>query len=115
MELLTYSTDPSTPLNKARLQLWCAKEVLAEANRTKDNEMKGRAMYYINKDRIALRELCHKLRAKLPAKKLYRVTLAGDAIEFVIWVREHTHGQAVNEVEFTHKGFTVRDIEELES
>lgn len=67
MELLTYSTDPATPLNKARLELWCAKEVLAEANRNKDNEMKGRAMAYINKDRAALAKLAREIRAKMQA------------------------------------------------
>lgn len=87
MELLTYSTDPATPLNQARLQLWCAKEVLAEANRKKDNEMKGRAMAYINKDRMALAKVARELRAKLQAKKDFRIALAGEVREFVVYER----------------------------
>ena len=114
MELLTYSTAPSTPLNKARLQLWCAKEVLAEANRTKDNEMKGRAMSYINKDRIELRELCHKLRAKLPAKKLYRIAMAGEGSQFGFWERAHSRQQAMEAATERHLGFSIVQCEGVE-
>lgn len=63
MELLKYSSNPESTLNKLRLELWCAKDVLSEANKKKDNEMKGRAMGYINKDRAALRKLAHEMRA----------------------------------------------------
>ena len=98
MELLTYSSNPASSLNVARLELWCAKEVLAEANRTKDNEMKGRAMSYINKDREALRKLARKIRAKLPAQQVYRVELHGSAIRFAEYVYAHSQAQAARRV-----------------
>lgn len=104
MKLLTYSSNPASQLNRLRLQLWCAKEVLAEANRTKDNEMKGRAMSYINKDREALRKLAHKIRAKLPAQEVYRVELKGDSISFAEYQWAHSQSQANRRVMARHSG-----------
>lgn len=104
MDLLNYNTDPGSALNQLRLQLWCAKEVLAEANRTKDNEMKRRAMRYINKDREALRNLAHKIRAKLPAQEVYRVELKGEAIRFAEYEWAHSQSQANRRVMHRHNG-----------
>lgn len=114
MGLLTYSTDSQNALNQQRLQLWCAKGVLAEANRRNDNEMRGRAMSYINKDRIALRNLCHELRAKLPAKKVYRIAMRGEALDFIIWERAHSRGQAMEQAAKRYPDFHFDSVEVVE-
>lgn len=94
MELLTYSTDPGTALNRARLELWCAKEALAEANRTKDNAKKARAMGYINKDRAALAKIAKAIRAKMQPVKSYRITVAGSVTQFVKYEYAHSYQDA---------------------
>ena len=114
MELLTYSTDPGNELNRARLQLWSAKEVLAEANRTKDNAMKGRAMGYINRDRNTLRKIAHEMRTKLPPKKLYGITLAASTITVETKLYSNTRQDALMMARLQYGGaFSVARVEQI--
>lgn len=100
MEMLKFSSNGTSKLNQARLQLWCAKAVLAEANRTKDNDMKARAMSYINKDREALRKLARAIRAKLPAQDVYRVEMKGESKKrFAVMEFAHSQQQANRRVQ----------------
>lgn len=107
MEILNYSSNHAE-LNRARVELWCAKEVLAEANRTKDNEMKGRAMAYINKDRCALRNIAHRIRSEQLARyESFKVTITGEATETSVFIKAINRSHALDRAQRDYKGFNV--------
>lgn len=64
MELLKYSSDPLSELNRARRSLWAAKHMLGEANKAPASYNKGFWMGQINRRRNELRNLAHKMRAE---------------------------------------------------
>ncbi len=114
MELLTYTTNNVSPLNEARRQLWSSKYMLGMANKHPGQYAgKGFWMGQINRDRAALRKVAHELRAKLPARKLYRVTMQGEVLHFSVCMRAHKEGQAWDMAQSQHKSFSVSSVMEI--
>jgi hypothetical protein len=114
MEPLVYSSNLHSKLNNARRAYWVARHMLSEANKNPGKYDMGLRFWSINRSRNELRKVAHELRAKLPARKVYRITMRGEALDFVCWERAHNRGQAMEQAAKRYPDFNFDSVEALE-